>query len=108
MNNFEIINRLNKAVKYFHFEVVNSALSADDYLISASYKIVFNNVEYSCDNFIWDSLDSMLFDKDHSIFEIFFCYGITSDIHKELYNDLVDFDSECLEELFIKLDLLGI
>lgn len=103
MNDNELIDRLNNAVKYFTFDMCHRS---EEHVVTAKYCIMFKSVEYSC-SFDWNGIDDMLFGED-SIFETIFSYAVTSDVHKELYNDLVNIDSTSLEELMIKLDLMGV
>jgi hypothetical protein len=111
----EIINRLNKILSKHSLKITNDTYKLCD---MGGYQLD-DEITY---DFIcgWESIDEMLFDSSSSLFYRLNFYYKNVDINRcmefeiyeryaDAYNDIKLFEnSSCLEEIIIKMDLIGI
>ena len=110
----EIINRLNKILSKHSLKITNYTYrlcNMDGYQLDdeITYDLIYS----------WESIDEMLFDSSSSLFYKLNLYYNDVDINRcmefeiyeryaDAYKEIQPLKSSCLEELIIKMDLMGI
>ena len=110
----EIIFRLNKILSKYDLKITNytyRSCNMDGYQLDD--QITYDFIR------IWESIDEMLFDSSCSLFHSLYPYYKDVDINRGMefeiyercagaYKEIQPLKSSCLEELIIKMDLMGI